>query len=285
MGPVASAAAGAGRTSVTTGGALMPSRRSTTDVVPLLRGAGLVKAFGGIRALNGVHLAIYAGEIVGLIGPNGSGKTTLFNTLTGFLRPDAGTVHVGGREMTGRKPEEISLAGVARTFQTSRPFRDMTVHDNVLTAALFSRPGGLRRAREHAAEVLAQLDLEPLRARPAGALNLVQRKRLEMARALAMSPRVLLLDEVASGLAPAEVDEMTALIGRIRTEWGVAVCIVEHLMRMVMTLSERIVVLDYGQVIAEGAPRDVVGMDQVIEAYLGRRASAAWRGGGGADCG
>ncbi len=254
----------------------------TSSSPPLLEGRGLAKTFGGIRALNGAHLAIYPHEIVGLIGPNGSGKTTLFNTLTGFLCPDAGTVYVGGREMTGRAPEEISLAGVARTFQTSRPFRHMTVEENVLTAALVHRTGGMRQARERAEELLARLGLRQWRARPAEVLNHVQRRRLEMARALATAPRVLLLDEVAAGLTPAEVDETTAMIGRIRSEWGVAVCVVEHLMRMVMGLCERIVVLDDGQVIAEGTPQEIVGMDRVIEAYLGHRASVAWRGGSGA---
>lgn len=246
---------------------------------PLLEGRGLVKTFGGIRALDGVDLAIHPGEIVGLIGPNGSGKTTLFDTLTGFLRPDAGTVRVEGREMTGRAPEEIALAGVARTFQTSRPFRRMTVEENVLTGCLFGRAGGMRRARARAADLVARLGLARLRARPAGALTLVQRKRLEMARALATGPRVLLLDEAAAGLTPSEVDEVTALVARVRSEWGVAVCVVEHLMRMVMGLCERIVVLDYGQVIAEGTPREIAGTDRVVEAYLGHRASAAWRGG------
>ncbi len=237
---------------------------------------GMTKRFGGIVALNAVDLVLFPGQIVGLIGPNGSGKTTLFNVLTGFVRPDAGTVVVGDRDMTCRAPEDVCRAGVARTFQTSRPFRRMTVLDNVLVALLHAAPRTVRRARADAAGLLDQLGLTPLATSPAAGLTLAQRKRLEMARALATGPRVLLLDEVAAGLTAREVDEMAALIDRFRREWGLAICVVEHVMRMVMQISERLVVLDYGEKIAEGPPRSIVADARVVEAYLGRYAHTTW---------
>lgn len=243
---------------------------------PVVRATGLTKRFGGVVALNGVDLVLFPGQIVGLIGPNGSGKTTLFNVLTGFVRPDAGTVLVGNRDMTCRAPEDVCRAGVARTFQTSRPFRHMTVLDNVLVALLHGGGERRRRARADAAGLLEQLGLTPLADYPAAGLTVAQRKRLEMARALATGPRALLLDEVAAGLTAREVDEMAALIDRLRRERGVAVCVVEHVMRMVMRISERIVVLDYGQKIAEGSPHAIVTDPRVVEAYLGRYAHATW---------
>ncbi|HYM90297.1 MAG TPA: ABC transporter ATP-binding protein [bacterium] len=237
---------------------------------------GLTKRFGGVVALDGVDLVLFPGQIVGLIGPNGSGKTTLFNVLTGFVRPDAGTVMVGDRDMTCRAPEDVCRAGIARTFQTSRPFRHMTVEDNVLVALLHAGRRPLRRVRAEAAGLLDQFGLTPLAASPAAGLTLTQRKRLEMARALATGPAVLLLDEVAAGLSAREVDAMGALIDRLRRERELAVCVVEHVMRMVMQISERIVVLDYGQKIAEGPPRAIISDVRVVEAYLGRYAQAAW---------
>ncbi len=244
---------------------------------PVVRATGLTKRFGGVVALNAVDLVLFPGQIVGLIGPNGSGKTTLFNVLTGFVRPDAGRVLVGDRDMTCRAPEDVCRAGVARTFQTSRPFRHMTVLDNVLVALLHAGPTRARPARADAAGLLELLGLTPLAASPAAALTLAQRKRLEMARALATRPRVLLLDEVAAGLTAREVDETAALIDRLRRDRGLAVCVVEHVMRMVMQISERIVVLDYGEKIAEGPPRSIVADVRVVEAYLGRYAHTAWR--------
>ena len=246
------------------------------EPAPLIRAAGVTKRFGGILALNGVDFTLRPGEIVGLIGPNGSGKTTLFNVLTGFVRPEAGRVFVDGRDVTARAPEDLCRAGVARTFQTSRPFRRMTVLDNVLVASLHGGDGPPRRARAEAAELLGVLGLTPLAGVPAAALTHAQRRRLEMARALATRPRALLLDEVAAGLNARELDDAAALIDRLRRERALGICVVEHVMRMVMQISDRIVVLDYGEKIAEGPPRQVAAEARVVEAYLGRYAHAAW---------
>jgi branched-chain amino acid transport system ATP-binding protein len=243
---------------------------------PLVHATGITKRFGGIVALNGVDFILRPGEIVGLIGPNGSGKTTLFNVLTGFVRPDAGRVLVAGRDVTARAPEDVCRAGVARTFQTSRPFRRMTVLDNVLVACLHGADARPRRARADAAELLGVLGLAPLAGVSAVSLTVAQRRRLEMARALATRPRALLLDEVAAGLNARELDDTAALIDRLRRERALGICVVEHVMRMVMPISDRLVVLDYGEKIAEGPPRHVAADARVVEAYLGRYAHAAW---------
>ncbi len=223
--------------------------------------------FGGLPAVDDVSFDVAEGEILGLIGPNGAGKTTLFNLVSGYLRPGGGTVHLRGRDVTGLPPWALARLGVSRTFQVVRPFPRLTVLGNVAVGAYLhhrSRPDAERAA----AEVLRFLGMERLADVEAGSLSLPSRKRLEIARALAVDPGILLLDEVVAGLNPAEVEETIALIRRIR-ERGVTIVIVEHIMRVIMGLSDRVVALNYGRKIAEGSPAAVAADPAVVAAYLG----------------
>jgi ABC-type branched-subunit amino acid transport system ATPase component len=214
------------------------------------------------------------GELVALVGPNGSGKTTLVNLLTGSLRPTSGRVIVAGRDTTNLPPHRIAHAGVARTYQIPRPFASMTVRDNVAMAVMFGRvPGQLAPARRVAAEHLAVVGLGHLADAYPSALNLHQRQLLEMARALATAPKVLLLDEALAGLNPAEIDNAVAVIRRVQAT-GVSIVIVEHLLRVVKALATRVVVLDRGTCLADGDPETVLADPAVVAAYLGRRAHA-----------
>jgi len=240
---------------------------------PLLEVRSVSKRFGGLRALTDVSFAVGAGEIVGIIGPNGAGKTTLFNLITGFYPPDEGRIIVDGHDVTGEASYRICQRGVARTFQISKPFANLTVLQTVRIGAL-NRAPGMDEATERAGAVLKRVSLEGKRDQLGRHLTVVERKRLEMARALATEPRLLLLDEVAAGLTPTEVQEMITLVRHIAAD-GVSVLIIEHVLEAVMRLSGRIVVLNYGQVIAEGAPRDLVTDTRVIEAYLGEAYSLA----------
>ncbi len=225
------------------------------------------KEFGGLPAVNGVSFDVAEGEILGLIGPNGAGKTTLFNLISGYLRPTQGTLEVLGRDATGRPPWELARRGVSRTFQVVRPFPRLTVLGNVVVAAYLRHPTRVA-AERHAMGVLDFLGMGRLAGLEAGALNLPSRKRLEIAKALALEPRLLLLDEVVAGLNATEAEETVGLIRRVRDS-GVTIVIVEHIMKVIMGLSDRVVVLNYGRKIAEGAPAAIAADPAVIAAYLG----------------
>lgn len=229
---------------------------------------GISKNFGALAALTNVNMRVQVGEVVGLIGPNGAGKTTLFNIVTGFIKPDRGRVKLFGEDVTGLQPHQIAARGVARTFQIVKPFLGMTVYETVLVGA-YLRERNEDNARQRAEEAMKLTGVYHLRDRYARELNTPQLKLVELARSLATQPKLLMLDEIVAGLTPAEVDSMTALVKRIRDEMGVTVLLVEHVMRFVMNISDRVVVLNYGEVIAEGSPSEVSSNLKVIEAYLG----------------
>src|SRR5882724_2162933 len=242
-------------------------------MAPLLQVESSTKRFGGLAANRGVSLAMEAGEIVGLIGPNGAGKTTLFNCITGYMHPDDGRIVFDGLDVTHARPERICRLGVARTWQVVRAFGRMTALDNVVCGAL-QRTNRVAEARARAIELLEFTELPGRGDVPAATLTLADKKRLEIARALATRPRLLLLDEAMSGLTPLETAAAVQLVRRIHEELKVTICVVEHVMEVVMPLSHRVIVLDYGVKIAEGAPQDVVRDAQVIRAYLGERRAA-----------
>jgi branched-chain amino acid transport system ATP-binding protein len=239
----------------------------------LLRVESSTKRFGGLLANRDVSLAIEPGEIMGLIGPNGAGKTTLFNCITGYMHPDEGRIVFDGRDITQTRPERICHLGVARTWQVVRAFGRMTVLENVVCGAL-QRTNRVAQARAHATELLDFTELRGKGDAPAATLTLADKKRLEIARALATRPRLLLLDEAMSGLTPIEAAAAVTLVRRIHDELKTTICVVEHVMEVVMPLSHRVIVLDYGVKIADGVPRDVVRDEQVIRAYLGGRRAA-----------
>jgi branched-chain amino acid transport system ATP-binding protein len=235
--------------------------------VSLLEVRGLAKRFGGLQAVKDLSFSVDEGEIVGLIGPNGAGKTTVFGLVSGFLEPDAGEVTFRGRPIRGLKPHAVNALGMARTFQIMRPFLRLSVVRNVMVGAL-GRHANPSDAEARARAVLDDVELSAKAAHPAAALTLAERKRLELARALATEPVLLLLDEVMSGLNASETERIVELVRAINAR-GIAILLIEHVMRAVMSLAGRIVVLNYGERIAEGRP-DVVANDRrVIEAYLG----------------
>jgi branched-chain amino acid transport system ATP-binding protein len=228
---------------------------------------GLCKRFGGLRAVQDVSFSIRENETVALIGPNGAGKTTSFHLITGFHRPDQGSVMAYGREISGLKPHDICAHGVVRTFQVAKPFGAMTVLANVMTGA-FLRDRSTVAARDKAREVIEFVGLGAKEQTAAKDLTTIDQRRLEMARALATQPRLLLLDEVMAGLNPAEIDQAVGLIGKL-SQRGLTIVIVEHVMRAIMAVARRIVVLDHGQKIAEGTPKEIVENPEVVRAYLG----------------
>src|SRR5664279_2600199 len=244
---------------------------------PLLSLRGVSIAFGGLRAVQDVSLDVAPGTLAALIGPNGAGKTTLFSLMSGFLKPDAGTVRFDGHDITGRPPHLNARAGMARTFQIVQPFAAQTVRENIAVGAHLHEPG--RAAALAAAEEVAhQVGLGALLDRPAGDLTVAGRKRLELARALATTPRLLLLDEVLAGLNPSEIRDVLPIIRAIRDR-GVTILMIEHVMQAVMSLAEHIYVLVEGRVIAQGPPATIVADPRVIEAYLGPGAAARLAGG------
>jgi branched-chain amino acid transport system ATP-binding protein len=242
-------------------------------MAPLLAVTSSTKRFGGLLANRDVSLAIEAGEIVGLIGPNGAGKTTLFNCVTGYMHPDEGRIVFDGIDITHARPERICRLGVARTWQVVRAFGRMTALENVVCGAL-QRTNRIGEARARARELLEFSELRGKDDMPAATLTLADKKRLEIARALATRPKLLLLDEAMSGLTPMETAAAVRLVRRIHADLEVTICVVEHVMEVVMPLSHRVVVLDYGVKIADGAPQTVVRDAQVIRAYLGERRAA-----------
>jgi branched-chain amino acid transport system ATP-binding protein len=225
------------------------------------------KRFGGLRAVQDLSFSVKEGETVALIGPNGAGKTTSFNLVTGFYRPDTGSVSAFGREIVGLRPHDVCAHGLARTFQVAKPFGAMTVLANVMTGGFLrdKKPNG---ARTRAREAIEFVGLTAKEHTPARDLTTIDQRRLEMARALATDPRILLLDEVMAGLNPAEIDQAVALVGKL-SKRGLTIVIVEHVMRAIMAVARHIVVLDHGQKIAEGSPSEIVANPDVIRAYLG----------------
>jgi branched-chain amino acid transport system ATP-binding protein len=237
----------------------------------LLQVSRASKNFSGLRAVADVTFSVAQGEIFAVIGPNGAGKTTLFNLIAGVFRPDGGTIWFDGVQIDGDKPDQVCRRGIARTFQLVRPFPALTVEQNVMTGALLRRhdmPSALRRAHE----VLWKLELFDKRAQLASALTLPDRKRMEVARALATDPKLLLLDEVMAGLRPTETDRMVEILKRINKESGLTILLIEHVMRAVMSIASRVLVLHHGAAIAEGPPSEVVRNPAVVHSYLGAEA-------------
>jgi branched-chain amino acid transport system ATP-binding protein len=247
---------------------------------PLLRVDAVSKRFGGLLAVDEASFMADAGRITALIGPNGAGKTTLFAIVTGFLQPSAGRIFYTGGDITGVPPHRLARRGIARTFQIVQPFAGLTVHENIAVGAHLSRPSRAD-ALAAAADVACSVGLGDLLDRPAASLTISGRKRLELARALAIEPKLLLLDEVLAGLNPSEIRDVVPVIRAIRDR-GVAIVMIEHVMQAVMSLAEQVFVLAEGRILAEGSPRAIAGDPRVVEAYLGHGAAGRLAAAGGA---
>jgi branched-chain amino acid transport system ATP-binding protein len=239
--------------------------------MPFLQVEKLIKSFGGLMALCEVNFEIVEGEIFGVIGPNGSGKTTLFNVITGFLKANSGRVTFMGKDITGLPPHQICRQGIARIFQIVKPFSQLTVLANVMVGGMYGRnpASSMKQAKEKGTEILNFVGLGSKTEIVASQLTMAERKRLELARALAAQPQVLLLDELMAGLNPAETETAMDLVNKIKAS-GITVIMVEHIMKAVLGISDRVIVLNAGEKIAEGSPKEVVKNQQVIEAYLGK---------------
>lgn len=237
----------------------------------LLAVEGISKRFRGLLAVDGVSFQVARGSIFAVIGPNGAGKTTLFNIIAGAFAPNGGSIAFDGKRIDGLTPDEICRRGIGRTFQVVRPFPALSVEDNVLIGAMLRRRDPAA-ARRHANEVLGRLELFGKRHQPASTLTLPDRKRLEVARALATDPKLLLLDEVMAGLRPAETDRMVSILRELNRDFGLTILLIEHVMRAVMALAARVLVLHHGAAISEGAPDAVVRDPAVVQSYLGAEA-------------
>jgi branched-chain amino acid transport system ATP-binding protein len=240
-----------------------------------LKAAKLSKSFGGLRVLNKIDFEVYQGEILGLIGPNGSGKTTLFNLMTGFLKPHSGRIIFEDKDITGAQPHQVCQMGIARTFQLVKPFPHMTALQNVIVGRMYGRKPArnVREAQADSEAILESIDLGIKKSSLAHSLTLSDRKRLELAKALATRPKLLLIDEMMAGLNLAETEDAIRIIKQIRDS-GITLMVVEHVMRAVLEISDRIMVLNAGEKVAEGEPREIMEDKGVIEAYLGKESYA-----------
>jgi branched-chain amino acid transport system ATP-binding protein len=246
---------------------------SSTPDPALLELHDVTKSFGGLVAINNLSFSLGSGEIVGLIGPNGAGKTTLFNTVTGVYKPDSGSIAFSGKSIVGKKPHRIAQLGISRTFQTVRPLPRMTVLENAMMGSLFGRDHTLsvRVAKERATEILGFTNLEKKADVLASNLTLAEQRRLELARSLAVQPRLLMLDEVMAGLNLVEISETLDLLARLNREKQITLLVIEHVMRAVMKLCSRIIVIDHGSLIAQGSPSQIINDEAVIIAYMGEK--------------
>jgi branched-chain amino acid transport system ATP-binding protein len=251
-------------------------------VADLLSLDGVTKRFGGVAALSDVTFAVAEGEILGIIGPNGAGKTTLLNCVSGVYRPDAGRISFNGQDISRMAPHKVARLGIGRTFQVVKPFQSMTVRENAAVGALFGSEQARRPPREAfkvADEILELVGMSSKAATKVASLTVPDRKRLEVARALATRPRLLLLDEVMAGLNPVEVDQALEMVRTVHSE-GITIVLIEHVMRVVVGVCHRAVVLNFGQVLADGEPQEVLKNQQVIEAYLGEKYARRQASGG-----